>query len=106
FNNDLAMWLQPRNPPSIIWEGFRDTFDELYAEGQTGVPKWTELVLHAHIAGRPALIPTIRRCLRYALRHDGVWIAPRREIARWTLERENVQLTDTQQSALADAFST
>ena len=88
FHNDLAMWLFGRNPPEIIWDHFRDTFDELYAEGEGGYPKWTEITLHAHVAGRPPLIPTIRKCLRYAEDHGGVWFAPRREIAEWALQRD------------------
>jgi peptidoglycan/xylan/chitin deacetylase (PgdA/CDA1 family) len=86
--NDLGMWIGPRNPPSVIWEGFKDTFDLLYEEGSAGAPKWTEIVLHCHMAGRPTLIPTIRRCLAYAQQHEGVWIAPRRELAEWTLKQE------------------
>ena len=86
--NDLFMWLLTKNPPDVIWRGFKDTFDELYAEGTRGAPKWTEITLHAHIAGRPTLIPTIRQCLAYAKQHDGVWFARPTEIARWALERE------------------
>jgi peptidoglycan/xylan/chitin deacetylase (PgdA/CDA1 family) len=86
--NDLGMWIAPRNPPGVIWEGFKDTFDCLYEEGSAGAPKWTEIVLHCHIAGRPTLIPTVRRCLEYAQKHEGVWIAPRRELADWTLKLE------------------
>jgi len=96
FNNDLGMWVVPRNPPGIIWDAFKDTFDVLYSEGVDGYPKWTELTLHAHMAGRPTLIPTIRKCLRHAQDHAGVWFAPRREIARWTVEREGVALTPAQ----------
>ena len=92
FHNDLAMWLFGRNPPGVIWDNFNDTFDELYAEGIGGYPKWTEITLHAHVAGRPTLIPTIRKCLRYAKDHGGVWFAPRRDIARWALEREGLSL--------------
>lgn len=87
-HNDLTMWLAPRNPPDIIWEGFRNTFDQLYAEGTGGSPRWIEITLHSHIAGRPTLQPVIRKCLEYAQRHEGVWFARRREIAEWTLERQ------------------
>lgn len=87
LHNDLNMWISPRNPPEIIWQSFKDTFDELYSEGVGGCPKWTEITLHAHMAGRPTLVPTIRKCLRYARDHGGVLIAPRREIADWALER-------------------
>src|SRR5262245_49938826 len=27
--NDLFMWLLTKNPPDVIWQGFKDTFDEL-----------------------------------------------------------------------------
>jgi peptidoglycan/xylan/chitin deacetylase (PgdA/CDA1 family) len=87
-HNDLTMWLLPRNPPSIIWEGFKNTFDQLYAEGEAGSPKWIEITLHSHIAGRPTLQPVIRQCLDYARQHDDVWFARRRNIAEWTLEHE------------------
>lgn len=88
-HNDLIMWIVgAKNPPSIIWDGFKDTFDELYREGQAGSPKWTEITIHAHMGGRPTLIPTLRKCLAYASTHDGVWFATRSEIARWTLQYE------------------
>lgn len=95
-HNDLIMWVAGRNPPGIIWDGFKDTFDELYWEGQGGYPKWTELTLHSHMAGRPTMIPTIRKCIRYAKEHDGVWFATRRDIARWALEREKQESAATQ----------
>ena len=88
--NDLTMWLAPRNPPSILWEGFRNTFDTLYAEGEAGAPKWMEITLHCHIAGRPTLQPVIRQCLDYAKRHDRIWFARRRDIAEWTLKHEGI----------------
>lgn len=88
-HNDLTMWLLPRNPPGILWEGFRDTFDQLYAEGLAGAPKWIELTLHCHIGGRPTLAPVIRQCLDYAKQHDGVWFARRRDVAEWTLRHES-----------------
>jgi allantoinase len=71
----------------VIWEQFKDTFDELYSEGKRGSPKWIEIVLHAHMAGRPTLIPTLRRCISYAKQHDDVWFAKKRELAEWTLQR-------------------
>ena len=82
-HNDLWMWVLGRNPPGIIWDGFKDTFDQLYAEGQAGSPKVTEITLHAHMAGRPTLVPTVRKCLAYAKSHADVWFASKTEIARW-----------------------
>jgi peptidoglycan/xylan/chitin deacetylase (PgdA/CDA1 family) len=87
-HNDLTMWLLPRNSPEIIWEGFKNSFDQLYEEGGAGSPRWIEITLHCHIAGRPTLQPIIRRCFDYAKQHDDVWFARRRDIAEWTLERE------------------
>jgi peptidoglycan/xylan/chitin deacetylase (PgdA/CDA1 family) len=89
-HNDLTMWLAPRNPPSILWEGFRNTFDTLYAEGEAGSPRWMEMTLHCHIGGRPTLQPVIRQCIEYAKQHDGVWFARRRDIAEWCLKHEGV----------------
>lgn len=94
YNNDLAMWLVPRNAPSDFWDVFKDSFDVLYAEAMAGAPNRTELTMHCHISGRPALIPTMRRCLSYARQHDGVWFARRREIAEWTIQLENSSQTD------------
>jgi len=87
-SNDLSNWLAPRNAPGVIWDGFKDTFDVMYEEGSRGSPKWIELVLHCHVAGRPSLIPTIRRCIEYAQGHDAVLFARRRELAEWTLEQQ------------------
>ena len=87
-HNDLGMWIAPSNPPGVIWESFRDTFDQLYREGRAGSPKWTEITLHAHIGGRPTMTSTIRKCAEYAKSHDGVWFALKRDIAKWVLERE------------------
>jgi peptidoglycan/xylan/chitin deacetylase (PgdA/CDA1 family) len=86
--NDLTMWLAPRNPPSVIWEHFRASFDTLYAEGEAGAPKWMEITLHCHIGGRPTLQPVIRQCFEYAKQHDSIWFARRRDIAEWCLKHE------------------
>jgi allantoinase len=86
-HNDLSIWIQGKNPPGVIWDQFKDTFDELYSEGKRGSPKWIEIVLHAHMAGRPTLIPTLRRCIAYAKQHEDVWFAKKRELAEWTLQR-------------------
>jgi peptidoglycan/xylan/chitin deacetylase (PgdA/CDA1 family) len=83
-HNDVQIYLAPRNAPSIIWEGFRDSFDQLYSEGKDGNPGWTEILIHCHIGGRPILIPTLKRCFDHIKRHEGVWCATRSEIARWS----------------------
>lgn len=81
--NDLNMWALAKNPPSVIWDNFKDTFDTLYAEGASGRPRIIDITLHGHMAGRPTLIPTIRRMIEYAQAHEGVWFARRRDVADW-----------------------
>lgn len=87
-HNDLWMWATTRNPPDYMWQGWKATFDQLYAEGRAGTPKWCELTLHAHMGARPTMIPIARQMLRYAKKHKGVWFTRRRDIAEWTVERE------------------
>jgi peptidoglycan/xylan/chitin deacetylase (PgdA/CDA1 family) len=87
-SNDITMWLFPRNPPSTLWESFKDTFDTLYREGVQGSPKWIDFTLHAHMAGRATLIPTIRKCLDYVKQHAGVHYTRKRDIAEYTLANE------------------
>ncbi len=87
-HNDLSMWLRANNPPGVIFESFKDTFDQLYREGQAGSPKWTEITIHSHIGGRPTMTSTTRKCMEYAKSHDGVWFALKRDIAQWALDCE------------------
>ena len=49
-------------------------------------PTIVEIVLHAHMAGRPTLIPTIRKCIAYAKQHNDVFFARKRDIAEWALK--------------------
>jgi len=87
-HNDIEMWLLGKNPPSVILEGFKDTFDMLYAEGIEGRPKWTEITVHLYIGARPTLIPAVRRCVEYAQGHPGVYFGRKRDIAEWALQHE------------------
>ena len=86
-SNDLTLWLKPSNPPVVYVDSFKDCFDELYQEGKDGSPKWTEIVIHCHIGGRPGLIPAIRKTIQYAKRHPKVWIAHRGDIAKWVMQQ-------------------
>jgi allantoinase len=86
--SDLIMWWAPRNPPDIVWDGFKTTFDQLYAEGEAGSPKWIEISFHCHFGGRPTMTPVLRKCFAYARQHDGVWYARKRDVAEWALKRE------------------
>jgi peptidoglycan/xylan/chitin deacetylase (PgdA/CDA1 family) len=86
--NDITHWVFSRNSPNVMWEGFKDTFDAIYAEAQDGWPRWIDITLHAHMAGRPTLIPVIEKMLSYAAAHEGVYFTRKRDIAEWTLARE------------------
>ncbi|MES2666491.1 MAG: allantoinase PuuE [Pseudomonadota bacterium] len=58
----------------------RDTFDTLYAEGDTA-PKMFSIGLHCRLIGRPGKIAGLIRFLDHAASHDGVWFATRGQIA-------------------------
>ena len=59
----------------------RDTFDALYAEGDTA-PKMMSIGMHCRLLGRPGRIIALQRFLDHVQRHDRVWIARRVDIAR------------------------
>lgn len=59
----------------------RATFDLLYAEGASA-PRMMSVGLHCRITGRPARADGLARFLDHALKHDGVWITRRLDIAR------------------------
>jgi OHCU decarboxylase len=59
----------------------KDTFDTLYAEGETA-PKMMSVGLHCRLAGRPGRAAALARFLDYVKSHDRVWVATRLDIAR------------------------
>jgi putative urate catabolism protein len=59
----------------------RDTFDVLYAEGETA-PKMMNVGLHCRIAGRPGRTAALLRFLEHVAAHEGVWWCRRIDIAR------------------------
>lgn len=59
----------------------KGTFDMLYAEGKTA-PKMMSVGLHCRIAGRPARAQGLAEFIDYVLRHEGVWVCRRLDIAR------------------------
>ena len=58
----------------------KDTFDVLYAEGETE-PKMMSLGLHDRLIGRPGRAAGLARFLDYVLRHDDIWICRGVDIA-------------------------
>ena len=64
----------------------RDSFDVLYAEGQTA-PKMMSVGLHCRLVGRPGRAAALARFLDYVQSHDAVWVTTRADIARHWRER-------------------
>ncbi|XPP26125.1 MAG: polysaccharide deacetylase family protein [Leucobacter sp.] len=88
-SNDLLQWVFGGKSPDVIVEGFKATFDAVYAEAEAGRPGAVGLVLHCHAAGRPTLVPRVRELIQYCQSHDGVWFARGDEIAEFAL-REGI----------------
>jgi len=63
----------------------RDSFDVLYAEGETQ-PKMMTVGLHARLIGRPGRIGSLYKFLDYVLGHERVWVCRRDELARYWAE--------------------
>lgn len=59
----------------------RDTFDVLYAEGETA-PKMMSVGLHCRLVGHPGRIAALKRFIDYVGGHEQVWFARRIDIAR------------------------
>jgi OHCU decarboxylase len=59
----------------------KDSFDTLYAEGETA-PKMMSIGLHCRLVGRPGRAAALARFLDYVQSHDKVWVATRLDIAR------------------------
>ncbi len=68
----------------------KDTFDVLYAEGET-VPKMMSVGLHARLIGRPGRFRALQRFLDHIQAHDRVWVARRVDIARHWVEHHPYQ---------------
>ena len=63
----------------------KDSFDILYAEGETH-PKMMTIGLHARLIGRPGRIGSLQKFLDYVLGHERVWVCRRDDLARYWAE--------------------
>ena len=59
----------------------RDSFDVLYAEGES-TPKMMSVGLHCRLAGRPGRLAGLLRFLDYVQAHNCVWVCRRIDIAK------------------------
>ena len=74
------------NSGQQFYEYLKDTFDILYAEGDSQ-PRMMSVGLHCRLAGRPGRAAALARFLDYLQTHERVWVARRIDIAHhW---REN-----------------
>lgn len=64
-----------------FFQYLKDSFDVLYAEGETGSAKMFSIGLHCRLIGRPGKIAGLMRFLDYAQGHVGVWFPRRMDIA-------------------------
>ena len=60
---------------------FKDGFDVLYREGRTQ-PKMMSVGLHNRLIGHPSRAAGLQRALDYVMKHAGVWVTRRIDIAR------------------------
>lgn len=80
--NDMRFAMcQGFNTGEQFFQYLKDSFDVLYAEGNTQ-PKMMSVGLHCRIAGRPGRIAGLARFLDYVTGHDRVWFCRREDIAR------------------------
>jgi allantoinase len=69
------------NSGEQFFQYLRDSFDVLYAEGETA-PKMLSIGLHCRIIGRPGRFAALQRFLDHVVNHKDVWICRRIDIAR------------------------
>jgi putative urate catabolism protein len=110
YSDDLPFWVTAAGKPHLVVpytldtndmrfatpQGFnagdqffnylRDSFDTLYAEGET-TPRMMSIGLHCRLVGRPGRIRALERFMDHALAHDRVWFCRRIDIARHWRER-------------------
>lgn len=74
------------NSGEQFFQYLRDSFDVLYAEGES-TPKMLSIGLHCRLAGRPGRFAALQRFLDHIQGHDRVWICRRIDIARHWIDR-------------------
>ncbi len=80
--NDMRfVQAQGFNTADHFFTYLRDSFDALYAEGDTS-PKMMSIGMHCRILGKPGRIVALQRFLDHVQRHERVWICRRIDIAR------------------------
>lgn len=68
------------NTAEQFYTYLKDSFDVLYAEGETS-PKMMSIGMHCRLLGRPGRFRALQRFLDYVQQHERVWICTRQQIA-------------------------
>ena len=80
-SNDMRFAVaQGFNSGDQFFTYLKDSFDTLYAEGDTA-PKMLSIGLHCRLVGRPGRAAALARFLDYVASHERVWVATRQAIA-------------------------
>jgi len=84
--NDMRFALpQGYSHADPFFQYMKDTFDALYAEGDTqgdNSPKMMSIGMHCRLLGRPGRITALQRFLDHIGQHENVWVCRRLDIAR------------------------
>lgn len=85
--NDMRFALpQGYSQAEDFYTYLRDSFDVLYAEGETS-PKMMSVGMHCRLLGRPGRILALQKFLDHVQKHDKVWVCKRIDIAHhWKAE--------------------
>ncbi|WP_075183504.1 allantoinase PuuE [Pantoea sp. 1.19] len=68
------------NTAEQFYTYLKDSFDVLYAEGETA-PKMMSVGMHCRLLGRPGKFRALQRFLDHIQQHEKVWICTRQQIA-------------------------
>ena len=80
--NDMRfVQAQGFNTGDHFFNYLKDSFDALYAEGETA-PKMMSIGMHCRLLGKPGRIGALQRFLDHVQKHDRVWICRRIDIAQ------------------------
>ena len=125
YADDLPYWMYYKERPHLIMpytldvndmrfataQGFncgeqfyhylKDSFDVLYAEGQTA-PKMMSIGLHCRLAGRPGRFAALVRFMDYLSEKTDVWLCRRADIAKhWRNHHPAPPYTEGMQNVIA-----
>lgn len=83
--NDTIVYVTNKIEPRRYGQMIKDAFDRLYAEGEHSGTVMC-VPLHAYQVSHPHRLAAFQDAMDYICRHDGVWKATGREIARHYLD--------------------